>query len=157
MKYVIVILALISLNTYACPDLRGEYPSCAEDTLKDKNGVAIGGVVHDLIIEQENSKEGSVTYSFRTKDGFFGTAVPGKTKTTTKFDRWSRVWIKHEITAKCDKEKLLIHSKIFHNNTIFADTNEVLYKTKDQLIHKISGSSDGKKIENELDCRTYER
>jgi hypothetical protein len=94
-----------SLTSIACPNLEGVYPDCPDDQIKDKDSTVIGGRVHNLIIEQDKA-DGRDRYKFKYKDGdgvirSYGYAIVGKTKTVEKFDRWSRIDIKHQVTAMC--------------------------------------------------------
>ncbi len=158
MKFLVVLfVTLTAASAFSCPNLKGN-SSCAQEDIFDKSKVAIGGQIHNIVIEQDKVKgQDSYHFQYKENDGVIRpheSVVVNKKTITHKYDYWTRTDIQLELTAKCQGDSLMINSKVMHNGEVVSETNEVLTQLPEKNFkHVIKGTAKGKPVSVTRHCQ----
>jgi hypothetical protein len=148
MHYLLLLL-IIAVPSYACPNLSGNYPLCR--SLSEQQEYQ-----RNLSIEQKTAnKITQYTFNYIDEDEDEVAEIykaDGKTKVEIQKDPDTGVILRSETTASCQGDELLLKFRVKLDNTDFAKLQVRVFKKNNKLHQLTKGESMGEEINDEVVC-----
>ena len=149
MRSSLLLLALVSLPTLACPNLTGDYKTCHSSSDPD--------LATEISISQKVvNKFVQFTFTHRdiqvNSDRVEKYTADGKLKIVSDTDADTGITIQTETLASCSENVLNIKMKATLDSEVFANVTIKAFKEGNKLVQIFGGTSMGEAVKDTIIC-----